>query len=150
MFAEVFSIFSSPSQAESAISRIKVAGIPASDILVVAVEPEADLALSHKRGILGGAVLGALMGLAFILYSDSPGFNNWGVFLSITLVVAFGWGLYGFILGGTGLLAGAKNTTKPEAVLSFHVPVPSELERVESVLKEAGASDVRTLDPMAA
>ena len=150
MFAEVFGIFSSTLQAESAINLIKGAGISASEILVVPVEPEVDLALSHKRGILWGSLLGALMGVAFILYSDSPMLKSLGAYLSFPLVGAFGWGLYGFILGGTGLLAGAKKTTKPETVLSFHVPVPGELARVESVLKEAGASGVRTLDPLAA
>ncbi len=150
MFAEVFSIFSSPAQAESAVNRIKGAGIAASDILVVPVEPETDLALSHKRGILWGGVLGALMGIAIIFYSDSPRFSGWGGILAMPIIGTFGWGLYGWILGGTGLLAGAKKTSKPETVLSFHVPIPGELDKVEMVLKEAGASDVRTLDPMAA
>ncbi len=150
MFAEVFGVFSTPSQAESAVNRIKSAGIPASDILVVPVEPERDMALSIKRGVLWGGILGALMGVAIILYSASPAFNHWGGIVSIPITGAFGWALYGWILGGTGLLAGSRKTTKAETVLSFQLENPDELGKVETVLKEAGASGVRTLGPIAA
>src|SRR5687767_4883759 len=102
MIAEVFGIFPSSADAESAVIRIKTVGISASDIEVLPVRAEKDLGLSTRRGVLGGAILGACMGLALVLYSDSTAFNNWGGVISLPMSGAVGWALYGWILGGTG------------------------------------------------
>jgi hypothetical protein len=149
MIAEVFGIFPSTADAESAVIRIKRAGISASVIEVLPVSAEKDFGLSTRRGVLGGAILGACMGLALVLYSNSTAFNHWGGAISLPISGAVGWALYGWILGGTGLLAGPPES-ESEAWVSLQLSTPNQLDKVETVLYEAGASEVRSIGPEAA
>jgi hypothetical protein len=89
------------------------------------------------------------MGLALVLFSDSTALNNWGGAISLPISGAFGWALYGWILGGTGLLVGPPKT-ETKALLSLKLPTPNNLKTVESVLVEAGASEVGSIGPAAA
>ena len=64
-----------------------------------------DYIYSTKLGCLMGFVIGWAIGIALILYLDSPAMTHWGGMPSIPFWFAVGWMLDGFIVGGTGLFA---------------------------------------------
>jgi formate/nitrite transporter FocA (FNT family) len=65
------------------------------------------MTISLKRGIYGGAVVGFIVGMAILVYTDSPALNRWWGVFSIPISQAFGWALFGMIAGGGGLFAPA-------------------------------------------
>jgi len=65
----------------------------------------ADYIYSIKMGIVMGFLAGWAIGIALLLYLDSPELNNWPGVPSIPLWQGIGWALYGFIVGGSGLFA---------------------------------------------
>ena len=65
----------------------------------------ADYLYSVKIGSILGFFAGWLIGVALLLYLDSRELNNWPAVASIPLWNGFGWALYGFIVGGSGLFA---------------------------------------------
>jgi hypothetical protein len=73
----------------------------------------ADYIYSIKMGIVMGFLAGWAIGVALLLYLDSPELNNWPGVPSIPLWQGIGWALYGFIVGGSGLFAhvGKKKTS---------------------------------------
>ena len=65
----------------------------------------ADNLYSIKIGSVIGFLVGWAIGIALLLYLDSRELNNWPGVPSIPLWNGIGWGLYGFIVGGSGLFA---------------------------------------------
>jgi len=88
----------------------------------------ADYIYSVKLGSVGGFLVGWAIGIALLLYLDSKELNNWPGVPSIPLWNGIGWGLYGFIAGGSGLFAhiGRKKTTaeKRETAKLRRAPAP--------------------------
>jgi hypothetical protein len=79
----------------------------------------ADYIYSIKMGIVMGFLAGWAIGIALLLYLDSPELNNWPGVPSIPLWQGIGWALYGFIVGGSGLFAhvGKKKTSVAPTVV---------------------------------
>ena len=65
----------------------------------------ADYAYSTKIGIAMGFIAGWAVGIAILIYGNSPRFNQTPGVEAIPLWMGFGWGLYGFIVGGGGIFA---------------------------------------------
>lgn len=66
----------------------------------------ADYAHSIKIGVVIGFAVGVILGLAMIVYIDSPKlYSLWPDILSIPLLNGLGWALFGMIVGCGGLLA---------------------------------------------
>ena len=149
MSLEIIGLFSSAAKAEAAVLGVRREGFVAADIAVTQTGSETNYVLSIKRGVVWGAILGALMGAALVLYSDSSTFNHWGGILSMPLSGAFGWALYGLILGGSGVLAG-NSKVDGILVLSVQLRDPQEFERVASILHDAGVMEVPSSGPVAA
>jgi len=79
----------------------------------------ADYIYSVKMGMVMGFLAGWAVGVALLLYLDSPELNNWPGVPSIPLWQGIGWMLYGFIVGGSGIFAhvGRKKTSAPSTVV---------------------------------
>ena len=79
----------------------------------------ADYHYSIKIGSVIGFLVGWAIGIALLLYLDSRELNNWPGVPSIPLWNGIGWGIYGFIVGGSGLFAHLgrkKKDALPESV----------------------------------
>jgi formate/nitrite transporter FocA (FNT family) len=68
-------------------------------------DTDLDMKLSLWRGVVGGAIIGLLIGIGVVLYTDSPALNAWWGMPVIPIGQAFGWALFGMIAGGGGLFA---------------------------------------------
>jgi hypothetical protein len=67
---------------------------------------QADYTHSIKVGVVMGFAVGVLLGLAMIVYINSPQlYSRWPEILSIPILNGLGWALFGMIVGGGGLLA---------------------------------------------
>jgi hypothetical protein len=74
---------------------------------------------SVKIGMAGGFIVGWAIGIALILYLNSPALNQWDWVLSIPFWNAIGWMLYGMIGGSGGIFADFR----------FHAKVERQLDR---------------------
>jgi hypothetical protein len=77
-----------------------------------------DYAHSVKIGSVLGFLIGWAIGVALVVYLDSPALYQWAGVLSIPLSMGSGWALYGFIVGGGGIFAhlGRKPIAEPNEV----------------------------------
>jgi formate/nitrite transporter FocA (FNT family) len=64
-----------------------------------------DYKLSTMRGIGLGAIAGLIVGILQLLYIDSPALMTWPRMSSLLFWESFGWALFGFIVGGSGVFA---------------------------------------------
>jgi hypothetical protein len=155
----VFCAHSTGEQVEAAVSNLKSAGIHPTALTIVSRPqelewiacPQTKLNLSLKRGIIGGAVVGALLGIVLLLYMPSA-HNPWGE-ASLVAWEAFGWALFGMIVGSSGLLA---ESPLPESLVhhfeeaigegkilvSLQVASRAELDRAAATLYKIGAADI--------
>jgi hypothetical protein len=78
----------------------------------------ADYLYSVKIGSLLGFFAGWAIGVALLLYVNSPALNNWPGVPSIPLWNGLGWATYGFIIGGSGIFSrvGKKPATRREPI----------------------------------
>jgi hypothetical protein len=74
---------------------------------------------SIKIGMVGGFIVGWAIGIALILYLDSPALNQWAGLPSIPFWNAIGWMLYGMIGGSGGILADLRFSPKVESRLDY-------------------------------
>jgi hypothetical protein len=72
---------------------------------------------SIKIGMAGGFILGWAIGIALILYLNSPALNQWAWLASIPFWNAIGWMLYGMIGGSGGIFADFRFSPKIESQL---------------------------------
>ena len=155
----VFCAYSTGEQVDTAVSNLKTTGIYPTQFTIVSRPqelewiacPQSKLNLSLKRGIIGGAVAGALIGIAMLLYIPSL-HTPWGE-ASLVAWESFGWALFGMIVGSSGLLATAPlpaNLVKhfEEAIdegkilISLQVENRNELDRAAAALYKMGAADM--------
>jgi hypothetical protein len=66
---------------------------------------EEEYSYSTKIGAAIGFIIGWALGVAMVLYIDSPALNQWSLVPSIPIWNAIGWALHGMIVGSGGLLA---------------------------------------------
>jgi hypothetical protein len=78
-----------------------------------------DYLYSVKIGSVLGFLVGWAIGIALLLYVDSKELNNWPGVPSIPIWNGIGWGLYGFIAGGSGLFA---HVGRKKKVTAVHAP----------------------------
>ena len=121
--------------------------------------PETTIHLSLKRGLIAGAAVGALIGLAMIAYMGSA-HNPWGE-ASLVMWESFGWTLFGMIVGSSGLLA---KPPLPQSLIhhfeeaigdgkiliSVQVERPEDLNRAATALYEIGAADMHPTEALVA
>ena len=159
MIEAVFCAVSTEKQINEAVSKMRTAGIDPSSLAIstrlqevdLIACPQSQLNLSIKRGIAYGGIVGALIGVAMVLYMGSiPTF--WGA-LSLVAWEAFGWSLFGMIVGSGGLLGRPKYSAhvihhledairKGKILVSIEVADRSELRQAAATLYEAGAADM--------
>ncbi len=167
MVQAVFCAVSTEKQIEDAVSKMRTAGITPSKLTLVSRPqeidwvacPQSQLNLSIKRGVIGGLVIGALIGVALLMYLPSL-HTTWGE-LSLIGWQAFGWGLFGMIVGSGGLLGNPRFSSSEihhfeEAIddgkllVSLEVADKDELARAAKALYEAGAADMHEARAVAA
>src|SRR5579871_1623867 len=111
MLQAVFCARCTGTQVDDAVSKLTADGIQPAAFMVVSrpqelewiANPQAKLNLSLKRGVLGGAAVGALLGIVMLLIMGSA--HNPGGEASLVAWEAFGWALFGMIVGSSGFLA---------------------------------------------
>jgi formate/nitrite transporter FocA (FNT family) len=57
-------------------------------------------------GIILGIIVGGILGVAMLLYVDSTRLNHWPGMASLIVSSAFGWALFGMIVGSGGVFSG--------------------------------------------
>jgi len=79
---------------------------------------------SIKIGMAGGFLVGWAIGIALLLYVDSPQLNQWEWVASIPIWNGIGWMLYGMIGGSGGIFADLRLSPKAECRLDevLHLP----------------------------
>jgi len=73
---------------------------------------------SIKIGMVVGFLVGWAIGVALLLYVNTPQLNQWAWVPSIPIWNAIGWSLYGMIGGSGGIFADARFSPKVERRLS--------------------------------
>jgi hypothetical protein len=76
---------------------------------------------SIKLGMVMGFLTGWAIGVALLLYLDSPALNQWAWVPSIPIWNAIGWMLYGMIGGSGGIFADLRFSPKIARKLHFAV-----------------------------
>jgi len=69
---------------------------------------------STKIGMAGGFLVGWALGIALLLYVNSPALNQWEWMPSIPIWNGIGWMLYGMIGGCGGIFADLRFSAKTE------------------------------------
>jgi formate/nitrite transporter FocA (FNT family) len=64
------------------------------------------------RGVLAGSVIGAIIGFAQLLIIGSWELVYWTWMPLIPIYSAFGWALFGMIVGGSGLFSKAEGSAE--------------------------------------
>jgi len=169
MFQEVFCTVSTEAEAEAAVQRMKAVGLRMKD-LNLAVRPDevdgiahpaSEMNLSLKRGVAWGAVIGWHIGMALVLYSNSPTFTEWFGAIALPISCAAGWAMYGAIAGSTGLFA--RSVLPPKLIAHYEEEVGrgrilvavklhnrKELYQAAAALYELGATDLHHSGSLAA
>src|SRR5215831_15421838 len=159
MLQAVFCAHSTGKQVDDAVSKMAIEGIHPTALTIVSRPqelewiacPQATLNFSMKRGVLGGAVVGALIRIALLLYMPSA-HNPWGE-ASLVAWESFGWALFGMIVGSSGLLAKSPLPTSlvdhlEEAIgegkilVSLQVENRKQLDEAAAALYKIGAADM--------
>jgi len=104
MIQAVFCIHSSVQQVEGTLLSLASAGSNSPSFAVISRPQELDsmtcpqpkLNVSVKRGVLGGTVVGAVIGIGLLMYLPSL-HTAWGE-LSLVVWESFGWALFGMIV----------------------------------------------------
>jgi thiamine transporter ThiT len=89
----------------ASIKQAEITFIKTADDKEPAVRTVPDYALSTKRGIELGAIAGLIIGILQLLYIDSPALMTLPRMASLLFWESFGWALFGFIVGGSGVFA---------------------------------------------
>jgi len=159
MVQAVFCAHSKGAEVDEAVSTLKNEGVCPTALTIVSRPqdleaiacPDAKVNLSIKRGVVGGAGVGALIGIAMILYMGSA-HNPWGE-ASLVMWDAFGWALFGMIIGSSGLLAKSplpaalvqhfeEAIEEGKILVSLQVKDTRDLNRVAEALYKIGAADM--------
>ena len=69
---------------------------------------------SIKIGMAGGFLIGWALGIALVLYVNTPALNQWAWMPSIPIWNGIGWMLYGMIGGSGGIFADFRFSPKVE------------------------------------
>jgi thiamine transporter ThiT len=91
-------------QADITFIKTAVDTTPAVDALPP-VRTVPDYTLSTLRGVGLGAIAGLIVGILQLVYIDSPALMTWPRVSSLLFWESFGWALFGFIVGGSGVFA---------------------------------------------
>jgi hypothetical protein len=67
--------------------------------------PDPNYSRSVGVGVALGLVVGTLAGVAMLLYVDSVKLNHWPGVTSLVVSSAFGWALFGMIVGSGGIFS---------------------------------------------
>ena len=158
MVQAVFCAHSSEAQLNKAISKMQTSGMDPAVITVSApneldwlATPGTKIDLSLKRGVYGGLVIGALLGVAMLIAIPSL----WAQSGATSLIAweSFGWGLFGMIVGSSGVLARGPYDEKlvhhfeqaldeGKILISISVADRLQLDRAAATLYELGAADI--------
>src|SRR5947209_5567295 len=111
MVQAIFYAAAKEDEITTAIARIRAEGVEPSALKMISRPQELDwiacpqpkLNLSLKRGVIGGAAVGALLGLAMAIYMGGVQ-NAWQI-LSLVFWESLGWALFGMIVGSGGLFS---------------------------------------------
>jgi hypothetical protein len=79
---------------------------------------EEECSYSIKIGMICGFIVGWAIGIALVLYLDSPALNEWVWMPSIPIYNGIGWMLYGMIGGCGGIFADFRFSPKVETRLA--------------------------------
>jgi hypothetical protein len=163
MIQAIFCAAAKADQLNAAIAKIRTEGVEPNTLKIISRPqeldwvacPQAKLNLSIKRGVLGGAALGAFLGLAMALFMGGV-LNVWQI-LSLMFWESLGWALFGMIVGSGGLLARPRLSPdllhhleeaidEGKVLLSFQVTTRGELDRAAATLYQMGAADMHETD----
>ncbi len=167
MLQAIFCARAKESQINEAITKMQTSGVTPNALTIISRPqeldwvacPQAKMSLSLKRGIIGGAILGALLGWAMSVFMG--GLTNVWQVLSLMFWESLGWSLFGMIVGSGGLLSKPRLSSDlvhhlEEAIgdgkilLSLQVATRVELDRVAATMYEMGAADMHETDLLVA
>jgi hypothetical protein len=167
MVEAVFCARASQAQVEDALSQVKAAGIKPKDVLFLTQRaslewiacPDPQRNRSIKAGVLWGSFIGWMIGLAMLIYVPAL-IHSAGAF-SIPAFTAFGWALFGLIVGSGGLLArpALPSSLLPhleqamddgKILITLKVDTRRELDKVSASLSLTGATDMHEIETVAA
>jgi len=167
MIEAVFCTRASQSQVHDALSEIRAEGIQPKDVLFVTERasldwiacPDAHRNRSIKAGVLWGSLIGWVVGLGMLLYV--PALIHSAGALSIPAFTAFGWALFGLIVGSGGLLARPalpsnlvphleEAMSDGKLLVTLKVETRRELDKISASLNQIAATDMHEIEPAAA
>lgn len=159
MFQAVFCAHSTETQIDDAVKTMKGAGVHPIAMTIISRSqelewiacPQSKVSRSLQTGVIGGAVVGACIGMALLLCTP-PLHNPWGG-ASLVVCEAFGWALFGMIVGSSGLLSRATLSAhllrhfeeaieEGKILISVQVKNRAELDRAAASLYQVGAADM--------
>ena len=79
---------------------------------------------STKIGMAGGFIVGWAIGVALLLYVNTPALNQWAWVPSIPIWNAIGWMLYGMIGGSGGIFADFRFSPRTQSRLNHALHLP--------------------------
>jgi hypothetical protein len=169
MNPRVYCTVPSRKEAEEVVSRMQREGFKEDELVVAdqlseiegVVLTDRDYAESTIRGAWIGALLGAVTAIAELAYINSPALNSWSGVAAVPIFNALGWGLYGMIAGGTGILARRhmpsklmrhfeEQVAKARLLVSIQLHNSREVGTVTAALTSAGATDIQCIGSRAA
>jgi hypothetical protein len=167
MVQAVFCTIASETEVEGALSQARAEGIRPKDVLLITERaslswvacPESQINRSIKAGVLGGALVGWLIGLGTLLYVPEL-MRSMGA-LSIPAFTAFGWALFGMIVGSGGLFARPalpssllphleEAIEKGKILVSLKVDTRRELDKLAANFSVNGETDIHEVEIAAA
>jgi len=167
MVEAVFCTRASQSQIEDVLSQVRAEGVKPTDVLLLSQRaslewiacPDPQRNRSIKAGVLWGSFIGWMIGLAMLIYVPAL-IHSAGAF-SIPGFSAFGWALFGLIVGSGGLLAtpALPSSLLPhleqamddgKILITLKVNTRQELDRVSASLNLTGATDMHEIETVAA
>jgi hypothetical protein len=167
MVEAVFCTRASLSQVETILSQIKAEGIEPRDLLFVTERaslewiacPDPQRNRSVKAGVVWGSVIGWMVGLGMLIYV--PALIHSAGALSIPAFTAFGWALFGMIVGSGGLLARPvlpsalvphleEAMSDGKLLITLKVATRRELDKINASLSQTGPTDMHEVEPAAA
>lgn len=167
MLQAVFCARCTGTRVDDAVSRLTAGGVQPSAFTIVSsrqelewiANPQSKLDLSLKRGVLGGAAVGILIGILMLLYMGSA-HNPWGE-ASLVMWEAIGCALFGMIVGSSGLFAKSplpaqlvhhleEAIVEGKILVSLQVKDRNELDRAANAMYQIGAADMHETEILVA
>jgi hypothetical protein len=161
MLQRIYCTVSNVNEAEALVARIQETGFKPQTVLTAGsaneiegvLHPPSEFIYSAKIGILWGTLIGALIGLMQAAYIGPAAYESASRLFVVMAWSAFGWAIYGGIVGGSGVLSPGRMSPQSEREFEEQVthsrilvcaqsPAVADEVAVKRALAEAGAANI--------